>query len=134
MTGPAERGHSERDRLRFAKELAAGIGVVAFLLWLTFFGTAGLVEIATLAMAVTTLIWFATVEPERLTDGTRTPSLMLFLLAAMASAVVLTAALIMGTATLFLVALITFTAVGVGLVRALGHRHRSAQEVDDGVR
>ena len=134
MTGPARRDDSRQDRVRFAKELAGGIGVVAFLLWLTFFGTAGLVEIATLAMAVAMLIWFATVEPARLTDGTRTPSLMLFGLATLGSAVVLTAALIMGTATLFLVALITFAAVGVGLVRALGHRYRHAPEAGDGVR
>lgn len=122
-----------RDRARFAKELASGIGMVAFILWITFFSTAGFVEIATLAVAVAMLIWFATVEPERLMDGPRRPSSMLFLLASLACAVVLTATLIFGTATMFLVTILTFGAVVVGLVRALGHRYRQKPEVEDGI-
>lgn len=121
------------DRVGFAKELAAGIGMLAFILWITFFSTAGFVEIATLALAVAMLIWFATVEPRRLMDGPRRPSSMLFLLAGLASAVVLTATLIFGTATMLLVALITLSAVVVGLVRALGHRYRQKPEVEDGI-
>ena len=134
MTG----GHQDtpdpsRDRVRFAKELATGIGAVAFILWITFFSTAGFVEIATLAVAVAMLIWFATVEPERLMSGPRTLSSTLFLLVSLASAVVLTATLIFGTATMFLVMILTFSAVVVGLVRALGHRYRQKPETEDGV-
>ncbi len=134
MTGDRPTPRSlTRDRARFARELAAGIGTVAFLLWITFFSAAGAVDIATLAVAVVMLIWFATVDPARLMDGARTPSLMLFLLALMACAFVLTAALIIGTATLFLVTFLTFSAVIVGLVRALGHRYRQKPETDDGI-
>ena len=134
MTGDrSEPRDLTRDRARFARELAAGIGTVSFLLWITFFSAAGAVEIATLAVAVAMLIWFATVEPARLTDGGRTPSLMLFLLALMACAFVLTAALIIGTATLFFITFLTVAAVVVGLVRAFGHRYRQKRETDDGI-
>lgn len=122
-----------RDRARFIKELATGLAMVAFILWITFFSTAGFVEIATLAVAVAMLIWFATVEPERLMDGPRRPSSMLFLLASLASAVVLTATLIFGTATMFLVTILTFGAVVVGIVRALSHRYRQKPETEDGI-
>jgi uncharacterized membrane protein len=107
--------------------------MVGFLLWLTFFGTEGFVELATLAAAVVMLIWFATVEPGRLMDGPRQPSVMLFLLAIMGFAVVLTAALILGTGTLLFVALLTLVSIGVGLFRAVGYRYRQPIEGDDGV-
>jgi len=121
------------DQFRSVKELASGIGIVAFILWITFFGTPGFVEIATLAVAVAMLIWFATVEPQRLTSGSSAPNSMLFLLAGLASAIVLTAALVFGTATMFLVTLLTFSAVIVGFVRALGHRYRQTPETEDGI-
>ncbi len=121
------------DRRRFFRELASGIAMIGFLLWLTFFGTEGFVELATLAAAVVMLIWFATVEPSRLMDSPRQPSVMLFLLAAMGFAVVLTAALILRTGTLLFVALLTLVAVGVGFARAVGHRYRQPIEGDDGV-
>lgn len=122
-----------QDRRKFFRELASGIAMIGFLLWLTFFGTEGFVELATLAAAVVMLIWFSTVEPTRLMDSPRQPSVMLFLLAAMGFAVVLTAALIIGTGTLLFVALLTLISIGVGLARAVGHRYRQPIEGDDGV-
>jgi uncharacterized membrane protein len=107
--------------------------MIGFLLWLTFFGTEGFVELATLAAAVVLLIWFATVEPSRLMDGPRQPSVLLFLLAILGFAVVLTSALIIGTGTLLLVALLTLVSIGVGLFRAVEHRYRQPIEGDDGV-
>ena len=89
--------------------------------------------LATLAAAVVMLIWFATVDPRRLMDSPRQPSLMLFLLAMMGFAVVLTAALIIGTGTLLFVALLTLVSIGVGFARAVGHRYRQPIEGDDGV-
>jgi hypothetical protein len=130
VNGDPEAG---QDRRRFLRELASGIGMIGFLLWLTFFGTAGFVEVATLAAAVVMLIWFSTVEPARLMDAPRQPSVMLFLLAVMGFAVVLTAALIIGTGTLLFVALLTLVAVGVGFARAVSHRYRQPIEGDDGV-
>jgi hypothetical protein len=121
------------DRRRFVRDLASGILTVGFILWLTFFGTEGFVELATLAGAVAMLIWFATVEPSRLMDGPRHPSTTLFLLALMGFALVLTAALIIGTGTLLLIALLTLVALVVGLSRAIGHRYRRPLEGDDGV-
>ncbi len=131
MTDP--EADAEPDRRRFIRELAAGIAMIGFLLWLTFFGTEGFVELSTLAAAVAMLIWFATVEPARLMDGPRQPSTMLFLLAIMGFAVVLAAALIIGTGTLLFIALLTLVAIGVGFVRAVGHRYRQPVEGDDGV-
>ncbi len=107
--------------------------MIAFLLWLTFFGTEGFVELSTLAAAVVMLIWFATVEPTRLMARPRQPSAMLFLLAIMGFAVVLTAALILRTGTLLFVALLTLVAIGVGFARAVGHSYRQPIEDDDGV-
>lgn len=130
---PATSRNIARDRARYGRDLAIGFGTVVFLLWITFFSAAGAVEIATLAVAVAMLIWFATVEPNRLTDGTRTPNAMLFLLALMACAFVLAAALIIGTGTLFFVTLVTCSAVVVGFVRAMGHRYRQKPETDDGI-
>ena len=124
---------SGEDRRKFIRELASGIAMVGFLLWLTFFGTEGFVELATLAAAVVMLIWFSTVESNRLMDSPRQPSAMLFLLAAMGFAVVLTAALILRTGTLLFVALLTLAAAGIGLARAVGHRYRQPIEGDDGV-
>ena len=124
---------SGQDRRKFVRELASGIAMIAFLLWLTFFGTEGFVELATLAAAVVMLIWFATVDPRRLMDSPRQPSFMLFLLAMMGFAVVLTAALIIGTGTLLFVALLTLVSIGVGFARAVGHRYRQPIEGDDGV-
>jgi hypothetical protein len=121
-----------QDRRKFFRELASGIAMVGFLLWLTFFGTEGFVELATLAAAIVLLIWFATVDPIRLMDSPRQPSPMVFGLALMGFAVVLTAALIIGTGTLLLVALLTLVAVGVGFARAVGHRYRQPIGDDDG--
>jgi hypothetical protein len=118
---------------RFARDLAVGIATVSFIIWLTFFGTEGFVELATLAAAVAMLIWFATVEPNRLMDGPRQPSTMLFLLGLMGFALVLTAALIIGTGTLLFIALLTLLAVVIGFSRAVGHRYRQPVEGDDGV-
>lgn len=122
-----------RDRRKFLRELSSGIAAIVFILWLTFFGTAGFVELATLAAAVAMLIWFATVQPARLMDSPRQPSLTLFLLALLGFAVVLTAALIIGTGTLLFVAFLTLVAIGVGFARAVGHRYRQPIEGDDGV-
>ncbi len=122
-----------QDRRKFFRELASGITMIGFLLWLTFFGTEGFVELATLAAAVVMLIWFSTVEPLRLMDSPRQPSVMLFLLALLGFAVVLTAALIIGTGTLLFVALLTLVSIGVGFARAVGHRYRQPIEGHDGV-
>jgi uncharacterized membrane protein len=120
-------------RRAFLRELASGIAAVVFLLWLTFFGTEGFVELATLAAAVVILIWFSTVEPARLMDSPRQPSVMLFMLAVLGFAVVLTAALIIGTGTLLFVALLTLISIGIGFARAVGHRFRQPIRGDDGV-
>ena len=107
--------------------------MVAFILWLTFFGTAGFVDLATLAAAVVLLIWFATVDPTRLMDPPGRPSLMLFFLGIVGFALVLTAALVIGTGTLLFIAAITLAAVGIGFSRALAFRYRQTPEVEDGI-
>lgn len=128
-----EGAASAADRRRFFRELASGTAMVGFILWLTFFGTAGFVELATLLVVVALLIWFATVDPVRLMDAPNRPSLMLFFLGLVGCGLVLTAALILETGTLLLIAVLTLIALGVGLSRALAFRYRQPPEVDDGV-
>lgn len=106
---------------RTARDLALGIGAAFFVLWLTFFGTAGAVEVFTLVAAVGALIWFASVDPERLVDGNRRPHTMVFGLSLLACALVLTSMLVMQTATLFLVAAVMAAALVIGVTRAIRH-------------
>ena len=113
------------------RDLAIGIVSIAFILWITFFSTAGFVEIAMLGLAVGLLIWFSTVDPERLLDPPNRPSLMLFFLATVGIALMLTGALILQTGTLLFATSIGFISVAIGLVRALSHEyHRQSGGVD----
>lgn len=103
------------------RSLAFGIGSAAILIWLTFFAAAGAVEVATLAAAVVALWWFATVHPGRLTDEAGRPQLMLFGLAFLGCALLVTAAALISSATTFLILGVGAAAVVVGLVRAVRH-------------
>jgi hypothetical protein len=105
--------------------MGIGIGTAAVVLWLTFFGTAGAVELATLIAVVAGAIWMATVDPRRLVDPAGRPNLMLFGLAAVATALVLTSMVVLGSATLFLVMGIALVGFVAGLSRAIGHVVRS---------
>lgn len=128
MTGSPEGRRPPEDRLRrrrFLRDLGIGTGTAAAVLWLTFFGTAGAVELATLAGVVAGAIWMATVDPRRLVDPAGRPSLMLFGLAAVATALVLTSMVVLGSATLFLVMGIAFVGFVAGLSRAIGRVVRS---------
>ena len=91
------------------------------MLWLTFFGSAGAVEVVTLIVAVGTLIWFAGVDPERLVDARGRPHPMVFGLSFLAGLLVLTSMLVMQTATLFLVAAVMAASLVVGVTRAIRH-------------
>jgi hypothetical protein len=108
-------------RHRTIRDLALGIGASFFVLWLTFFGSAGAVEVFTLVAAVGALIWFASVDPERLVDGNRRPHPMVFGLSLLAGALVLTSMLVMQSATLFLVVAVMAAALVIGLTRAVRH-------------
>ena len=115
------------------RDLAIGVVSIAFILWITFFSTAGFVEIAMLGLAVALLIWFSTVDTERLIDPPNRPSLMLFFLATVGMALMLTGALIIQTATLLFATGVGFVSVAIGLVRALSHRYHSPNRGVDGV-
>ncbi|HVR32865.1 MAG TPA: hypothetical protein VMS74_09170 [Acidimicrobiia bacterium] len=101
------------------RDLALGIGTAVAVVWLTFYATAGAVMVATLIAAIVVLIWFSTVDTERLRDRAGRPHLMLFSLTALAGALVVTAAVFIATPTVFLVGCVVFAASVVGLVRAL---------------
>ncbi len=101
------------------RDLTLGIGFVAIILWLTFFASAGSVQVATLIAAVAMGIWFASVPPHRLVDDRRRPHPLVFGLTLLGALLVLVAAAVISTATVFLVGLITLTGAGVGLVRAV---------------
>lgn len=113
-------GDQARRPLRpAARDLGIGIGASAAALYLTFFATAGAVEVATLAATVAGLIWFATVEPRRLLDERGRPHLTLFVLAGAAMALVLATTLVLRTGTLFLSLGVAVGAVTSGLWRAV---------------
>jgi hypothetical protein len=95
--------------------------VVGFLLWLTFFSAPGAVEVATLVAAVGTLVWFATVDVVRLVDEERRPQVMLFGLAIVGLALLVTAATFLSSAVTFLILGVGLAAIVTGLVRAIRH-------------
>ena len=70
-------------------------------------------------MAVVALIWVATVEPARLRDDGDRPHLILLGLAAISGALAVTAAVFIGTPTVFLTGSVILAATVVGLVRAI---------------
>lgn len=122
MTGePPERAPLRR----LVRDVGWGVLVAGGALYLTFFGTAGTVEVATLGVAVAALIWFASVDPQRLVDEQLRPRFALFALAALGGAIVLTAGVALGTGTTFLAVLVTAAAWIVGLVRAVRFRLES---------
>jgi hypothetical protein len=102
-----------------ARDLTLGIGFVVFLMWLMFFATPGSIEVATLAVGVALLIWFATVPAERLIDGRSRPSAGVFGLAGLGAAVVIVASTVISTGTVFLLVGITIAAIVTGLTRAI---------------
>ncbi len=118
------RDDGEERLRRFLRDLGIGIGTAAVALWLTFFGTAGAVEVSTLVAAVAAAIWFATVDAARLVDAGGRPSVMVFGLAGVAATLVLTSMVALGSATLFLVLAITLAGFVTGIVRAFGHAVR----------
>ena len=101
------------------RDMAFGLGSVVVVLWLTFFAGPGSVEVATLTAAVVALIWFATVDPARLVDERRRPHVMLFGLAMLGGALLLTAASILASGTTFLTLGVGAAALVTGLVRAV---------------
>jgi hypothetical protein len=103
------------------RQLAFGVVAAASALWLTFFAGPGTVEVATLATATVALVWFATADPNRLVDHRRRPHPMLFGLAAMAAAVVVSASAVLATGTVFLTLGVAFAAIVIGLIRAIRH-------------
>ncbi len=104
-----------------ARPLAFGVLSAAGVLWLTFFAGPGTVEVATLATATVALVWFATADPIRLVDHRRRPQPMLFGLAALAAAVLVSAAAVMASGTVFLTLAVGVAAIVTGLTRALRH-------------
>ncbi len=104
---------------RFFSEATWPLVIAAVALWLTFFGSIGLVQVATLAAAVVAFIWFGSVDPRRLVGPSGRPHPMVFGLTALGIALVVTAAVLLQTATLFLIGLVAAVAGTVGFVRAI---------------
>lgn len=99
-----------------------GVACAAALLWLTFFAGPGSVEFATLAATAVALWWFATVDPARLIDETnRRPQLLLFGLAMLGLALLVTGAALISSATTFLILAVGTAAIVTGFVRAVRH-------------
>lgn len=102
--------------------MAIGITVAAGAIGLVFFGTFGLVEVATLVMTVVVLIWISSTDPRRLVDETGRPHPMLFGLGLVGLALVFTAAVLISTVTEYVTLLVGVAAYIVGLTRAVRHR------------
>jgi hypothetical protein len=103
------------------RDVAFGLVVAASVMWLTFFGGPGTVEVATLAAAGVTLIWFTTCDPSRLVDDERRPHILLFGLAIMGVALLVTGAAVLSSGTTFLTLAVGGIGVAVGLARAIRH-------------
>ena len=86
---------------RFLRDAGWPVAIAAAALWLTFFGSAG------------------AVDPTRLVGPSGRPHGMVFSLTALGVALVVTAAVLLQTATLFLVGLVVAVAGVVGAVRAI---------------
>jgi hypothetical protein len=84
-----------------------------------FFAGPGTIEVATLAAAVVSLIWFATADAHRLVDDRGRPNLMLFGLAFLGGALLVTAAALISTGISFLTLGAGVAALVTGLTRAL---------------
>lgn len=87
-----------------------------------FFAGPGTVEVATLLAAVVSLIWFTTVDVRRLVDGRGRPNPMLFGLALLGGALLVTAAALISTGISFLTLAVGAAALVTGLTRALRWR------------
>jgi hypothetical protein len=103
------------------RDMAFGLVAAAFVMWLTFFGGPGTVELATLAAAGVTLVWFTTCDRSRLVDDHRRPHVLLFGLAVMGVALLVTGAAVLASGTTFLTLAVGGLGVAVGLVRAIRH-------------
>lgn len=103
------------------KALAFGIASAVFLLWLTFFAGPGMVEAATLAVAGVAWWWFATVDAARLVDESHRPQIVLFGLAVLGLALLVTGAALISSATTFLILGVGIAAIVTGFVRAIRH-------------
>lgn len=101
------------------KALIFGIVSAFFLLWLTFFAGPGMVEVATLAAAGVALWWFATVDPARLVDESQRPQILLFGLAVLGLALLVTGAALISSATTFLILGVGLAAIITGFVRSV---------------
>lgn len=113
-TGDEERGERIRAGIR---TVTAGFGTAVVLLWLTFAASRGLMEILVLVLAAALLSWFSTVDVERLADPSGRLRSVPFALAGTELALVLGAAIVLQTGTLFVVAALTLATPVVGLVR-----------------
>lgn len=101
------------------RDLATGLTSVAVATWLFLFASPATIEVATLVAAISGLIWFATVDPARLREGdTGQPNIMLFGLASIGLALLISGLVVIGSITAYLAAGVGGSAVVVGLVRA----------------
>lgn len=107
------------------RSLAFGVISAVVLLWLTFFAGPGTVEFATLAATAVSLWWFATVDPVRLVDESGKPQLLLFGLAILGCALLVTAAALLASATTFLILALGIGAIVTGFTRAVRHSLQS---------
>lgn len=107
--------------MRRAADVAVGTAIGLSIVWITFAASPGTVQVATLVLVVTSLIWFATVDSARLVDEHGRPHVMLFLLAGLALAILTTAALVLSGGTVFLILAAGLLTIVVGLVRAIRH-------------
>jgi hypothetical protein len=101
------------------RDLAIGIGTAMGSLALFFFGTTGMIEVATMAVVAASAIWFATVDPHRLVDTRGRPAPMLFGLAVVGCMLLLTAVLALRTLLEMINVVVAMSGVTGGFVRAL---------------
>lgn len=93
--------------------------------WMTLRADAGFVLTATLGLTILVWVWFATVDPSRLVDEHHRPHPMLFLLAIVGVAILVTGSVAINRATTLMMVAVGSLAVVTGLVRAVRHGMRA---------
>jgi len=101
------------------KTIGFGLAVCAGLLYMFLFATAGSLQIVVLCGTIAMLLWFGTIDPERLVDAHRRPHWRLFLLAGLGLTLLISGMLALTSGTMLLTLAVGLIAIAIGLVRAI---------------
>jgi len=113
-----ERDEDRVGRIRAGvRTVGGGFAAATAVTWLAFSASRGTMEVLVLLLATGLLGWFATADLDRLADRDGRLNRLAFGVAGAELLLVLGSAVVLGTGTLYLGAVVALTAPVVGLVR-----------------